>query len=106
MLDEILAQAHCFFDSPDLYERLGIRYRRGFLFVGPAGCGKSMMIRHILWQVYWRHTPKIMSLQIASNVDDDDLAGSSGGQPHSARRWPCWRMWTGSRRRMSTAPRS
>ncbi len=74
MLDEILAQAHCFFDSPDLYERLGIRYRRGFLFVGPAGCGKSMMIRHILWQVYWRHTPKIMSLQIASNVDDDDLA--------------------------------
>lgn len=73
-LEDILAQCDGFFSSPDLYRHLGIRYRRGFLLVGPAGCGKSMLVRHLVWRLHHRHAAKVLSLQITASVDDGDLA--------------------------------
>lgn len=48
MREDIDQQVEQFYARPDLFRNLGLPHRRGFLFVGPPGCGKTMMIRRII----------------------------------------------------------
>ena len=41
---EIRSNVEGFFTSVDNYRRLGLPFRRGFLLVGPPGCGKTLTI--------------------------------------------------------------
>jgi hypothetical protein len=43
-LEDIRQNVEAFFQSGDLYRQLSIPYRRGFLFVGPPGCGKTLTL--------------------------------------------------------------
>lgn len=45
LIDEIRANVEGFFMSRDRYQGLGIPYRRGFLFTGPPGCGKTLTLK-------------------------------------------------------------
>lgn len=43
--EEIRDNVQAFFQARERYQKLGIPWRRGFLFVGPPGCGKTCMIK-------------------------------------------------------------
>lgn len=45
MVEDIRASVDTFFRSEEIYQRLGLPHRRGFLFAGPPGCGKTATIR-------------------------------------------------------------
>ncbi len=47
MADDIKYSAETFFSSSSRYSEFGLAYRRGFLFAGPPGCGKTMAIKAI-----------------------------------------------------------
>jgi SpoVK/Ycf46/Vps4 family AAA+-type ATPase len=44
LADEIRRNVDGFFQSADKYRESGLPYRRGFLFAGPPGCGKTLTI--------------------------------------------------------------
>ena len=52
MVEDIRTSVNTFFRSEEVYERLGLPHRRGFLFAGPPGCGKTATIRALA-----THTP-------------------------------------------------
>lgn len=43
--EDIRANVNGFFQSRERYRDLGIPYRRGFLFAGPPGCGKTLTLK-------------------------------------------------------------
>ena len=43
---DLLSQVDGFYGSKAIFERLKVPYKRGFLFVGPPGTGKTMTIRN------------------------------------------------------------
>lgn len=45
LVKDVLSDFQNFFDSKDKYRRLGIPWRRGYLFEGPAGTGKSSFVQ-------------------------------------------------------------
>jgi len=45
MKEDIRASVDSFFQSENVYQHLGLPHRRGFLFAGPPGCGKTATIR-------------------------------------------------------------
>ncbi len=45
MADDIRGNVGAFFRSRDKYRELGLPYRRGFLFAGPPGCGKTLTVK-------------------------------------------------------------
>jgi hypothetical protein len=45
MISEIRSAAEAFFVAKEKYKKFGLAYRRGFLFTGSPGCGKTMMIK-------------------------------------------------------------
>lgn len=45
---EIRRQVHAFTSSADLFRRLGVPHRRGLLFAGPPGNGKTLLCRTIV----------------------------------------------------------
>jgi ATP-dependent 26S proteasome regulatory subunit len=47
MIEEIRMATETFFKSKERYSKLGLAYRRGFLFSGPPGCGKTSTARVI-----------------------------------------------------------
>lgn len=49
LADEIRQNVTAFFQSRDRYQSLGIAYRRGFLFAGPPGCGKTLMMKALAY---------------------------------------------------------
>jgi hypothetical protein len=48
MVAEIKSAAEAFFAAKDKYKTFGLAYRRGFLFTGAPGGGKTMMIKAIV----------------------------------------------------------
>ena len=57
MKKELTSLAHKFFDSKDVYEDLGVPWKRGLLFHGPPGNGKTISIRALMHSLYNRKDP-------------------------------------------------
>jgi hypothetical protein len=72
MHEDIERQVEAFYTKPEAFSRLGVPYRRGLLFVGAPGCGKTMMVRRIIRQV---HGMGVTCWTIKSDMrtDTDDL---------------------------------
>jgi hypothetical protein len=70
LLWDIEQQVLLFFASAERYRRMRLRHRRGFLFVGSPGTGKTMMVRRLIRLC---HQPVFM-LNIAKATSDDDVA--------------------------------
>jgi len=69
LLDAIRRNVNSFFESRDSYRDLGIPYRRGFLFVGPPGCGKTVTLKALAY-----HTRvKAITLLGKANIDDSEI---------------------------------
>ncbi|MBI2441172.1 MAG: ATP-binding protein [Lentisphaerae bacterium] len=75
MQDDIEEQCLSFFKDRELYSRLQVPYKRGFLFVGYPGTGKTMMIRNLLRKVCARHKNIVVSAVTGSHIDEE-LLGS------------------------------
>lgn len=52
--DQILAEIELFWDSKEKFKKYGFLHRRGYIFYGDAGCGKSGMIYMIINKVIAR----------------------------------------------------
>jgi len=71
---DIVTQTQRFFTGRNLHARLGIPYRRGFLFVGSPGNGKTLMTRH-LTKLCAESLPGIAfwTLDASRRTADDDV---------------------------------
>jgi hypothetical protein len=69
MRDEVRFQVESFFSAGELYRKLGIPYRRGLLFTGPPGNGKTSIIRVIAS----RRTEPIVWMTGKPDADEDRL---------------------------------
>ncbi|KAF2098637.1 P-loop containing nucleoside triphosphate hydrolase protein [Rhizodiscina lignyota] len=54
-----------FFDSEDVYKEYGVPWKRGLIFHGPVGNGKTISIKALMHTLYQR-SPKIPSLYVKS----------------------------------------
>ena len=54
-----------FFDSKDIYDDLGVAWKRGLIFYGPAGNGKTISIKALMHTML-KHTPPIATLYVKS----------------------------------------
>ncbi len=70
---DIYAQVDGFFCGHTKYKRLGIPFKRGFLFTGQPGTGKTMLIRNLIRHVHSKHKIPSCYLHIHRRVDADDL---------------------------------
>lgn len=70
---DIDTQVRAFFEGRRMYEKLGIRHQRGFLFVGPSGTGKTMTIRRLVRMCHRDYKAKFVSLSITTRTDEDTL---------------------------------
>ena len=52
LYDDIMLQVHAFYKNKSVYTKLGVPYKRGMLFTGSPGNGKTLMIRHIIKECY------------------------------------------------------
>ncbi len=69
MARDIRSNVEGFFASPERYAALGIPHRRGFLFAGPPGCGKTLTLKTLAF-----NTPaKFISVLGTADVDDSML---------------------------------
>ncbi len=69
MARDIRSNVEGFFASPERYAALGIPHRRGFLFAGPPGCGKTLTLKTLA-----SNTPaKFISVLGTADVDDGML---------------------------------
>jgi hypothetical protein len=73
MLRDIESQVFSFFNDPAAYRRLGLRHRRGFLFVGPPGVGKTMTVRHLIRECHRRYKAPVTTITISRYLDERDL---------------------------------
>jgi hypothetical protein len=70
MTRDIQANVHAFFNSQERYQRLGIPHRRGFVFAGPPGCGKTLMLKTLAY-----NTPaKFITVLGKANIDDHEIS--------------------------------
>jgi len=67
---DIEEQVFSFFQQGELYKRLGLRHRRGYLLAGPPGNGKTMMIRHLARLCCLRHKASAAVLNIRANTSE------------------------------------
>lgn len=63
MKDELRSVSSKFFDSKDVYDEYGVPWRRGLIFHGPVGNGKTVSIKALMHTLYDRK-PKIPSLYV------------------------------------------
>ena len=75
LLEDIGEQAKFFFGAKSTYERLSIPYRRGFLFVGPPGNGKTLATRYVA-RICAESTQGLTfwAFRARKHSDDDDIA--------------------------------
>lgn len=69
LLDGIRRSVVGFFESRERYRALGIPYRRGLLFSGPPGCGKTLTIKALAYHA----SAKFITTLGKANVDDSDI---------------------------------
>ncbi|NLB60100.1 MAG: ATP-binding protein [Lentisphaerae bacterium] len=70
---DIEAQCLSFFEDRQIYDQLGVPYKRGFLFVGQPGTGKTMMIRHLLRKIRAQHKDVRIHALTNASIDPDTL---------------------------------
>ena len=80
-VDAVLSDMRWFYDARDWYADRGVPWRRGYLFHGPPGTGKSSLIRALASEL----ALDIASLDIGrSTLTDDDLREALIGAPDKA----------------------
>lgn len=57
---------HKFFDSEDIYKDLGVPWKRGVIFHGPAGNGKTISIKALMHSLFRKYEDSIPSLYVKS----------------------------------------
>lgn len=57
---------HKFFDSEDIYKDLGVPWKRGVIFHGPAGNGKTISIEALMHSLFEKYKDSIPSLYVKS----------------------------------------
>ena len=57
MKDALRSDAEGFFDSRDTYERLKVPWKRGIIYYGPPGNGKTISIKAMMHSLYSRKEP-------------------------------------------------
>ena len=70
---DIYTQIDAYFGSGTLYEKLGIPHKRGFLFTGVPGTGKTMMIRNIIRHCHKKYDVGSKYLHINSNLTESEM---------------------------------
>ena len=70
---DVFSQVDAFFGSKQVYKEMKIPYKRGFLFTGMPGTGKTMLIRQLIRHVYRKHRVETSYLAIHRRTDADDL---------------------------------
>jgi SpoVK/Ycf46/Vps4 family AAA+-type ATPase len=70
---DIEQQVFSFFEGGAAYEKLRLPHRRGFLFVGQPGTGKTLMLRHLIRQCHRRYKPHFVMLKICCNTNESDV---------------------------------
>lgn len=76
--DRIVADLGAFLDSRDMYSRRGTPFRRGYLFQGPPGNGKSSMVQALASEF---GLPIYALSLVDSRITDHKLAESIGRIP-------------------------
>lgn len=69
VVDSIITDALKFMDNREWYDSRGIPYRRGYLFYGAPGCGKTSMVQALAAELQ----RDICALQLTTIKNDDDL---------------------------------
>lgn len=70
MARDIRTNVQAFFQSSERYQQLGIPHRRGFVFAGPPGCGKTLMLKTLAY-----NTPaKFITVLGTAKVSDDEIS--------------------------------
>jgi SpoVK/Ycf46/Vps4 family AAA+-type ATPase len=64
--EAIRGNVEAFFQDRERYRQLGIPYRRGLLFVGPPGCGKTLTIKAIA------HSIRATFITVLGKADIED----------------------------------
>ena len=57
---------HKFFDSEDIYKDLGVPWKRGVIFHGPAGNGKTISIKALMHSLFEKYEDSLPSLYVKS----------------------------------------
>ena len=73
MKQDIDAQVTAFFTRKHDFHRLRLPYRRGLLFAGPPGCGKTMMVRRLVRHCAERFNASFWSIALQNSTDGSDL---------------------------------
>ncbi|CAF9929266.1 MAG: hypothetical protein HETSPECPRED_007326 [Heterodermia speciosa] len=66
MKKQITGLMHKFFDSRDIYKNLGVPWKRGVIFHGPAGNGKTISIKALMNSLFKSDGLSIPSLYVKS----------------------------------------
>lgn len=69
---ELTSVANRFFDSRETYEELGVPWKRGLIFHGPPGNGKTISIRALSHELYKRKDP-VITLYVKSAQTTYDI---------------------------------
>jgi hypothetical protein len=69
MADDIRGNVEAFFGTRDTYRDLGLPYRRGFLFTGPPGCGKTLTAKILASTM----EAKVITMLPRSDVSDFEM---------------------------------
>ena len=70
MARDIRTNVQAFFDNPERYAHLGIPHRRGFVFAGPPGCGKTLTIKTLAYNT----SAKFITVLGKADVVDDVIS--------------------------------
>lgn len=80
LVDTIKADVDKFINSEEQYNKLGIKYKRTYLFYGPAGTGKSSLATAIA-----NHSGRnILSINVSKDMTDATLIKVIAGRPDKA----------------------
>ena len=73
--NDIENQAIMFFKTKDLYDKMALTYKRGFLLIGNPGNGKTLMIRNLFRKIYKEYGEKVSFFlaSISRGLDTDGL---------------------------------
>lgn len=74
LVDAIRCNVEAFFQSGERYRALGIPHRRGLLFAGPPGCGKTLTLKALAYH----STAQIVTVLGTASVEDNHIETALG----------------------------